>query len=201
MIFTIWKNVDLVEPSSSLPYQNITWDHPVKDPHILTPLGDPAQETYITRRPDSLIGGYWLGSTCHNFTHHHPGPCLLHRRILRTSMESRCTCTNDASRIVTGCLKPTPPEYLPVLPGIPPAELRRKAATLSLARQSLEPGHTLHNYFNRPMAKRRPKSRKLFVIEAQGLLAQTPMLRLRSTIPGKRTGQKTSHVFTLSLPM
>ena len=74
--------------------------------------------------------------------------------------------------MVTGCLKPTPTEYLPVLSGIPPAELCRKAATLSLARQSLEPVHTLHNYFNRPMTKRRLKSRKPFVIEAQGLLAQ-----------------------------
>ena len=79
---------------------------------------------------------------------------------------------NDALRMVTGCLKPTPTEYLPVLPGIPPAELRCKAATLSLARQSLEPGHTLHNYFNRPLTKRRLKSRKPFVIEAQGLQAQ-----------------------------
>ena len=79
---------------------------------------------------------------------------------------------NDALRMVTGCLKPTPAEYLSVLSGIPPAELRRKATTLSLARQSSEPGHTLHNYFNRPMIKRRLKSRKPFVVEAQGLLAQ-----------------------------
>ena len=74
--------------------------------------------------------------------------------------------------MVTGCLKLAPTEYLPVLSGIPPAELRRKAATLSLAPQSLEPGHTLHNYFNRLMTKRRLKSRKSFVIEAQGLLDQ-----------------------------
>ena len=79
---------------------------------------------------------------------------------------------NDALRMVTGCLKPTPTEYLPVLSGIPPAELRRKAATLSLESQSLEPGHTLYSYFKRPMTKRRLKSRKPFVIEAQGLLAQ-----------------------------
>ena len=79
---------------------------------------------------------------------------------------------NDALRMVTGCLKATPTEYLPVLPGIPLAELRRKAATLSLASQSLEPGHTLYNYFKRPITKRRLKSRKPFVIEAQGLLAQ-----------------------------
>ena len=43
---------------------------------------------------------------------------------------------NDALRMVTGCLKATPTDYLPVFSGIPPAELRRKAAALSLARRS-----------------------------------------------------------------
>ena len=51
---------------------------------------------------------------------------------------------NDALRIVTGCLRPTPTDYLPVLAGIQPAELRRLGATLSLAyRGSLDPSHIL----------------------------------------------------------
>ena len=116
------------------------------------------------------------------------------------------TCLNrpikDALRMVTGCLKPTPTEYIPVLFGIPPAELCHKAATLSLASQFLEPGHSLYNYFKRPMTKRRLKSRKPFVITAQGLLAQiTNMVQHGSIIPGKKTGQKTSHVFILLLLM
>ena len=50
---------------------------------------------------------------------------------------------NDALRIVTGCLRPT--DYLPVLAGIQPAELRRLGATLSLAyRGSLDPDHILY---------------------------------------------------------
>ena len=40
---------------------------------------------------------------------------------------------DDALRIVTGCLRPTPTEDLPVLAHILPAELRRLGATLSLA--------------------------------------------------------------------
>ena len=40
---------------------------------------------------------------------------------------------NDALRIVTGCLHPTPTDYLPVLAGIQPVELRRLGATLFLA--------------------------------------------------------------------
>ena len=52
---------------------------------------------------------------------------------------------NDALRIVTGCLRPTPTDYLPVLSGIQPAELRLVGATLSLAyRGSLDPDHILY---------------------------------------------------------
>ena len=52
---------------------------------------------------------------------------------------------NDALRIVTGCLCPTPTDHLPVLSGIQPAELRRLGATLSLGhRGSLDPDHILY---------------------------------------------------------
>jgi len=47
-------------------------------------------------------------------------------------------------RIVTGCLRPTPADNLPILAGIQLAELRRNGATLSLARRAMEPGHLLH---------------------------------------------------------
>ena len=43
---------------------------------------------------------------------------------------------NDALRIVTGCLRPTPADNLPILAGIQPVELRRNEATLSLARRA-----------------------------------------------------------------
>ena len=39
---------------------------------------------------------------------------------------------NDALRLVTGCLRPTPTDNLFVLSGVTPTELRRKRATLSL---------------------------------------------------------------------
>ena len=52
---------------------------------------------------------------------------------------------NDALRIVTGYLRPTPTEHLPKLSGIQPTELCRMAATLSLAhRGSLDPDHILY---------------------------------------------------------
>ena len=52
---------------------------------------------------------------------------------------------NDALRIVTGCLRPTTTEDLPVLAGIQPAELRRLEATLSLVNCAIhDPDHELH---------------------------------------------------------
>ena len=52
---------------------------------------------------------------------------------------------NYALHIVTGCLRPTPTEDLPVLAGIQPAELRRLGVTLSLANCAIhDPDHVLH---------------------------------------------------------
>ena len=51
---------------------------------------------------------------------------------------------NCAQRIITGCLQPTPIEQLPVLPGILPVELHRRAASLALARRAMDPDHLLH---------------------------------------------------------
>ena len=53
---------------------------------------------------------------------------------------------NNSLRIITGCLKPTPAFYLPVLAGIAPAGLRREAATLALARKAQQHHwHLLHD--------------------------------------------------------
>ena len=90
---------------------------------------------------------------------------------------------NHALRIVTGCLRPTPTDYLPVLAGIQPAELRRLGATLSLAYGgSLDPGHILyellagftHGY------RERLKSRRPFVPAARKLLQHLTELDIRA---------------------
>ena len=67
-----------------------------------------------------------------------------------TWSRSRHTSLLDVSlnctiRIITGCLQPTLVEQLPVLAGIPPAELRRRAASLALARRTMDPDHLLHH--------------------------------------------------------
>ena len=54
----------------------------------------------------------------------------------------------DALAIVTGCLRFTPTEDLPVLASIQPAELRRLGATLSLANRAIHDlDHVLHGQF------------------------------------------------------
>ena len=91
---------------------------------------------------------------------------------------------NDALRIVTGCLRPTPTDHLPVLSGIQPAELRRLGATLSLAhRGSLDPDHILQGLLSGSSDTRqaRLRSRLPFVPAAQNLLDNLARLVIRAS--------------------
>ena len=70
---------------------------------------------------------------------------------------------------MTGCLRATPADDLPVLASIQPDEPCRKGATLSLARRAMEPGHLHHSALTCPSSgnTRHLKSRHLFVPGAQ----------------------------------
>ena len=90
---------------------------------------------------------------------------------------------NDALRIVTGCLRPTPTDNLPVLTGTQPAGLRRLGATLSLANHNtLDPDHLLFGKLDRPPDARqeRLKSRRPFVPAARNLLHTVTALGIRA---------------------
>ena len=91
---------------------------------------------------------------------------------------------NDALRIVTGCLRPTPTDHLPVLSSIQPAELRRMGATLSLAyRGSLDPNHILYGLLSGSSDTRqvRLRSRRPFVPAARNLLDNLARLGIRAS--------------------
>ena len=91
---------------------------------------------------------------------------------------------NDALRIVTECLRPTPTDHLPVLSGIHPAELRRMGATLSLAYcGSLDPDHILYGLLSGSSDTRqvRLRSRCLFVPAARNLLDNLARLGIRAS--------------------
>ena len=82
---------------------------------------------------------------------------------------------NNALRIITGCLKPTPVSHLPVLAGIAPAGLRREAATLALARKAQKhDGHLLHNTTTTAAPPCRLKSRHPYNKAAQEMLNSIP---------------------------
>jgi len=89
---------------------------------------------------------------------------------------------NDALRILTACLRPTPADKLPILAGIQPAELHRSGATLSLGRRAMEPGHLLHSAFTRPSSSvaRHLKSRHPFVPAAQQLVSFSDNSNIRA---------------------
>ena len=89
---------------------------------------------------------------------------------------------NDALRIVTEWLRPTPTEDLPVLDGIQPAELRRLGATLSLANRSIhDPDHILHSQLvgQQDAHQGRLRSKSPFVPAAWKLLDSLSELDIR----------------------
>ena len=91
---------------------------------------------------------------------------------------------NDVLRIITGCLRPTPTDHLPVLSGIQPAELRRMGATLSLAyRGSLDPDHILYGLLSGASDTRqvRLRSRRPFVRGARNLLDNLARLGIHAS--------------------
>ena len=97
---------------------------------------------------------------------------------------------NDALRIVTGCLRPTPTDHLPVLSGIQPAALRRLGATLSFVYCGyLDPDHILHGLLSGSSDTRqvRLRSRRPFVPCARNLLGNLARLGIRAS---KWTNQK-----------
>ena len=91
---------------------------------------------------------------------------------------------NAALRIVTGCLRPTPTDHLPVLSGIQPAELCRMGAILSLTyRGSLDPDHILYGLLSESSDTRqvRLRFRRPFVPAARNLLDNLARLGIRAS--------------------
>ena len=90
---------------------------------------------------------------------------------------------NDALRIVTGCLRPTPTDHLPILSGIQTAEFHRMGATLSLAhRGSLDSDHILYGLLSGSSDTRqvRLRSRRPFVPAARNRLDNLAGLGIRA---------------------
>ena len=91
---------------------------------------------------------------------------------------------NDALRTVTGCLRPTPTDHLPILSGIQSAELCRLGATLSLAyRGSLDPDHILCGLLSGSSdnCQVRLRSRHPFAPGARNLLDNLARLGIRAS--------------------
>ena len=91
---------------------------------------------------------------------------------------------NEALHIVTGCLRPTPTNHLPVLSGIQPAELCQMGATLSLAYHgSLDPNYILYGLLSGSSnnCQVRLRSRRPFVPAARNLLDNLARLGIRTS--------------------
>ena len=82
------------------------------------------------------------------------------------------TALNDPLRIISGCLRPTPTEFLPVLSGIAPATLHREYNTHGLVNKDLlDPTHLLHNLIleSHQLGRKRLPSRRPFSRHAAAL--------------------------------
>ena len=91
---------------------------------------------------------------------------------------------NNALRIVTRCLRPTPTDHLPILSVIQLAEFCRIGATLSLAHcESLDPNHILYGLLSGSSDTRQVKlrSRHLFVPATQNLLDNLARLGIHAS--------------------
>ena len=91
---------------------------------------------------------------------------------------------NDALRIVTGCLRPSPTNHLSILSGIQPAELLRTGETLSLAyRGSLDPDHIFYGILSGPSdtCQVRLRFRRPFVPGARNRLDNLARLGIRAS--------------------
>ena len=82
---------------------------------------------------------------------------------------------NSSLRTISGCLKLTPAFQLPVLARIASASLRRKAATLALARKAVKHNwQILHDMTKNEVPPCRLKSSKSYTKEAQEMLSIIP---------------------------
>ena len=79
---------------------------------------------------------------------------------------------NNTMRIITGCLKPTPIEYLPVLAGIPPLYLRREELVHKFVNKVIAAEH--HPLYSRilncSLPRQRLSSRQPFIRYAKSLV-------------------------------
>ena len=90
-----------------------------------------------------------------------------HTRLVDVSL-------NAALRTITGCLRSTQVEQLPVLAEIAPPALRREAATLVLGCRACQHDHLLHDVVENSNHRKRLKSRRPLTHHAQQLVSFVP---------------------------
>ena len=103
---------------------------------------------------------------------------------MRVRLHDLNSVLNDALRIVTGCLRPTPTDHLPILSGIQPAEIRLMEATLSMShRGSMDPDHILYGLLSgsSDTLQVRLGPRGPFVPAARNLLDNLASLGIRAS--------------------
>ena len=81
---------------------------------------------------------------------------------------------NASLRTITGCLRPTPVDQLPVLAEIDPPAMMREAASLVLGRRVCQHDHLLHYVMDNSTHRKRLKSRRPLTHHAHQLVSSAP---------------------------
>ena len=163
-----------------------------KPSHVSSPSSGISQKTILARYTAEATCRLGTGCWCQNTTHSRLISGLLNECEHCAPVWSRSAHTrlidrvlNDVLRIVTGCLRPTQTDHLPILSSILPAELRRLGATLSLAYLgSLDPDHILYGLLSGSLDARqeRIRCRCPFVPSARNLLDNLSGLGIRVSV-------------------
>ena len=121
---------------------DVPWSEARPDSDFPTTPGEDVSENNILSLPDTPPRRNHLGSRNEEPLHLHAGSGLLHAkncapvwcRSPRTKKLD--VALKNSLRTVSGSLRATPVNHLPILSGIAPAALRREAAVLALSRKA-----------------------------------------------------------------
>ena len=81
---------------------------------------------------------------------------------------------NASLRTITGCLRPTQVDQLPILAEIAPPALRREAATQVLGRRACQHDHLLQDVMENSTHRKRLKSRRPLTHHVHQLVSSVP---------------------------
>ena len=191
--------------------REVSWSEAWSVAHLQATSYTCAAERFVTLRAVTPAGRHRVGCLLEHAQDQQSSSCIAYPIAEDCSpawSRNRNTkevdvAINSALRTITGCLKPTPRQHLPILAGIAPTSVRRNAATFRLA---LKYALTEHFNSNLLRLKTRPrlKSRRSIAQSTIELMESFGGMSLSHSglnISGSRSGRSQgSHLIPFHHP-